>query len=521
MRYFERCLLGLVAVLLLMPVNALPADEYEGTVRVGYLFLDRDGNHSVNQSTFNLYQGLEASLERFSYRFDNGLNFSANIQNVTLGNRSLSVGATKTGIWGTEFHHNAYRRQYDFNGDVETKRYRSGGTIWWRARPWLKAYGGAGVTKKNGDMLALFEGDETGAANAVDFAYWNYHAGVTLQHSRKSAQVEYRGSTFTDDRDFTNDRRTRRIRASASAPVPNFEDLMLNAGYQHFRLALEERIDTLSAHTVWGGARFNYRGGYTLRYSFIFDRARRTGDLTDSDNITHAIYAGKAWLRQGGFTLGYRYRIKDDALDELTGNGYFVSAWWRPVGALNLRAGYGSEDLTVDEGRTLTGKTERSRGWFTARYRKNNNWIRLSLRNLMMDYDEIGSSTDYLRLATDLSVEILEYGTVTGSYSYATGEYENSAGEFEYNEHIIKGDVTAKEYRNLTLGFGGTYLRNLRDLDVEGFSVRLSALYRFKKDWAIQGSYSSHNFDNLDDPSPVYTEYYTDNVVQISLSYDL
>ena len=87
--------------------------------------------------------------------------------------------------------------------------------------------------------------------------------------------------------------------------------------------------------------------------------------------------------------------------------------------------------------------------------------------------------------------------------------------------NIIKGDVTSREYKNTTLGFGGTYLRSRRDLDIEGFSVRFTGQYRFEKGWGLRATYSSHNFDNFNDPSPIYNEYYTDNVVQISLSYDL
>jgi hypothetical protein len=33
--------------------------------------------------------------------------------------------------------------------------------------------------------------------------------------------------------------------------------------------------------------------------------------------------------------------------------------------------------------------------------------------------------------------------------------------------------------------------------------------------------YSSHNYDNFADPHPIYTEYYTDNVVEINLIYTL
>ncbi len=521
MKYIERFLVSIAVASLLLLAASLSADEYDGTVRVGYLYLDREGDQSVNQSTFNLYQGLEISLERFSYLFDNGVNLSANIDNAALENRNLSIGATKTGRWGIGFTHNSYRRQYGFDGETKTKRHRSGGQIWWRARPWLKVFGGVGLTKKTGDMLALFDPQQVATGDGVDYAHWFYNAGFTVRRARSTAQVEYRGSTFTDNEDLLNDRNTQRFRASASVPIPAYENLLLNGGYQYYRVYLESRPDTLRAHTLWGGARLSLSKGYSVRYSFIFDRARRTGDLAETDNITHAFYAGKSWVRRGGVTVGYRYRMKDDVSDELTGNAYFVTVWFKPITDLKLRAGYGSEDLNVDEGQTLTGNTERRRGWLSARYQTAHGWARLSLQSRQTDNDEIGSSAEYMRLATDLSVEVPEYATLVGSYSYGTGEYTNSSGEFEYNEHIIKGDVTSREYKNTTVGFGGTYLRSRRDLDIEGFSVRFTGQYKFEKGWGLRATYSSHNFDNFNDPSPVYTEYYTDNVVQISLSYDL
>ncbi len=521
-KHYHRILVAAVAVVFALSGAAGAQNgEYDGTIKAGYVFVDTEGNKGVNQNTFNLYQGLDLSLERFSYRFDNGLNLAANIQNVAQRSRNLALSATKSGQWGVGFNHNGYRRPYDFNGDIETKRYRSNGQLWWRATPWAKFYGGLGVLKKSGDMLNLFEPEMDASANGIDYSLWSYHGGVTVQRDRKVAQVEFRRSTFTDEIDFNNDRSTVRFRASGSMPIPDYEDLTVNAGYQFYRNAFERRIDTLKAHTFWGGARFANRDGYLVRYSFIFDRARRTGDLTDADNITHAVYIGKSWLRKGGVTVGYRYRMNDDALDELTGNGYFVTAWLRPVEDFSLKAGYGSDEMDVDAGRTLTGKTERSRGWVSARYLSEYGWVRVKVQNRQTDNEDIGSSADFTRFATDLSVELSKYGTATGSYSYGTGEYKNSAGEFEYNEHIINGDITSKEYRNFTFGFGGMYLRSQRDLNVESFSVRFSGRYRFESGLGLEFEYSSHNFDNLDDASPIYSEYYTDNVVRIGLSYDL
>jgi hypothetical protein len=55
-------------------------------------------------------------------------------------------------------------------------------------------------------------------------------------------------------------------------------------------------------------------------------------------------------------------------------------------------------------------------------------------------------------------------------------------------------------------------------LDVESFSVRLTGVYSFMTDYELEVAYSAHNFDDLADPSPVYSRYYTANVVQVSLS---
>ncbi|MEW6412783.1 MAG: hypothetical protein AB1483_09960 [Candidatus Zixiibacteriota bacterium] len=521
MKYYKGVFTIVVAVLLVAVIANAQSDNYGGTVRVGYLFLDTEGNQSLNQNTFNLYQGIDLSLEQFSYRFDNGLNFSANIRNAAFRNRNVALSASKTGAWGIGFTHNGYRRPYDFNGDFETHRYRSSGQLWWRARPWVKFFAGLGVIKKNGEMLKLFVPEDGIIADSVDYSLWSYHAGLTFQENRRVGQIEFRRTTFSDGVDYDNDRSTIRFRADGSMPLPNYENLTVNAGYQYYRNAFERRVDTLQAHTFWGGVRFVNDDGYLVRYSFIFDRARRTGDATDADNITHAVYIGKSWHRRGGVTAGYKYRLNDDISDELTGNGYSITAWFMPVDKLSLKAGYGSEEMDVDEGRTLTGTTERSNGWASARYRADFGWLRVKVQNRQMDNEDIGSSTDYIRFAGDVSVELSQYGMATGSYSYGNGEYKNASGVFEFDEHVLNGELTTAEYRNFIFGFGGMYLRSQQDLDVESFSVRFTGRYRLESGLGLEFEYSSHNFDNLGDTSPIYNEYYTDNIVRVGISYDL
>jgi hypothetical protein len=71
---------------------------------------------------------------------------------------------------------------------------------------------------------------------------------------------------------------------------------------------------------------------------------------------------------------------------------------------------------------------------------------------------------------------------------------------------------------NYQLGVGGTYVRSRQDVDVESFSVRFSANYMIQKIYKFEVTYAAHNFDDFNDPSPIYSRYYTANVVEVSLS---
>lgn len=529
MKLKTQLLLLLACAGLLLPTVSAAA-EYAGTARVGYIFVDEEGNEGVFQPTYNLYDGVSLSLDNFHYTFDNGIRLFGDLNNITLNNRDLALGVTKSGLFGVDLRHNQYRRVFNFEGSQFTKRYNTRGNAWFRPHRLVKLFGGLGVTRKSGDLLEIFTEPPLGdLLRSRDYTNTFYNGGVTIGNDGRFATFEYRGSNFSDDatafdeddeEGFTADRQSQRFRLSGYTSVPRIENLFVNAGAQRFQYTVKDQEDTLTANTVWGGARYFINGGWSLRYSVIWDRARRTGDLVATDNITHAIYGDKIFRGIGGLTVGYQYHINDDVRDEVEGHGYVVSGYVRPVKNLTLRAGHGADMLEVKTGRTLTGDEDRTRAWGSATWRYAHGQLRAKIEDRTLEHEEIGSKVDFLRASTDLSATYERIGEFSVGYAYYNGDYDSREDASRFEEHVVSGDFLSAAYSNVQAGFGGMYMRSRLDTDVESFTVRFRGVYAFMPKHKLEVIYSAHNFDNFRDLSPLYREYYTANVVELNLLHE-
>ncbi len=528
MKLKTQILLLLACAGLLLPA-ALAAAEFAGTARVGYIYVDEEGNEGVFQPTYNLYDGVALSLDDFYYTFDNGVRLFGDLHNITLNNRNLALGVTKSGLFGVDIRHNQYRRVFNFEGSQFTKRYNTRGNAWFQPHRLVKLFGGLGVTQRRGDLLEIFTEPPLGnPLRNLDYTNTFYNGGVTVGDRGRFATLEYRGSEFSDDgRSLTGDqegisadRQSHRFRLSGFASVPGLDDLVVNAGAQRFQYTVQTREDTLTANTFWGGVRYYFGDGLSLRYSAIWDRARRTGDLAATDNISHAVYGDKVFRGIGGLTVGYQYHINDDVRDELEGHGYVISGHVRPVTGVTLRAGYGADMLEVKAGRTLTGDEDRTRAWGSASWRYGHGQIRVKVEDRTLENDEIGTSVDFLRASSDLSATYERIGEFSVGYAYYNGDYDNRDDASRFEEHVVSGDFLSAAYRNIQAGFGGMYMRSRLDTDVESFTVSLRGIYSFMPRHKLEVIYSAHNFDNFGDLSPLYREYYTANVVEVNLLHE-
>jgi hypothetical protein len=367
----------------------------------------------------------------------------------------------------------------------------------------------------------LFEPDNDVNTNSVEYTQQKYHAGVRVSQRQSVVEAEFRGSNYTDDLNDLNERKTLRYRATGRTPVPRYEFILLNAGFQHFESRLTHRSDTLSANTFWGGARASFKGGYSARYSLIFDRSRRTGDVVASDQIAQTISVGKSWPARGGLAVGYTHTIHDDVFDALASDAVSASGWFNATPKLTFRANAGTTRTDVDEGGTLIGSRDMTRLGASATYAYKYGKLRVRAENRHREYEDLGTEADYERAGADFTLAVQKYGELVTAYSYVNGDFVNTDSVFSFSDHSLIADYWSPVIRHAQVGVGGTYLRSWRDLDIERFSVRLTARYHIVPAYVAEVAYSAHNSDDFQDTVGVYTQYYTANIVEISITREL
>ena len=509
------------SLVLLFVCSNISAEQPHGIFKAGYVYTDEVGSFNVYQPTYNLYDGLALSLEKFTYKLENGTRLFGEFKNVTLDNRNIYFGGSKTGLFNSRVSYNQYRRRYDADGSSATKRENYNGTLWIQPHKNVRLFGGYGRLDKSGESLGLLE-PTTGFIGATQYDYNQkyFNVGARCSYQGAAVEVEYRGSDFDDNLNSVNQRSTKLYRVVASSPTPIVKNLYVNGGFQRFELQVPEFEDSLISNTGWGGVRYYSKNGFHAKYNFVWDRARRSTDFVSTDNISNAVYVGKDWRGKGGVTVGYQYAIADDLFDELSTNGYYFSSWFKPHYRLTIRAGYGTEVTDVKTGMTLTGDRDFTKYNISAAYKFRYGTWRAKFENKKTENDNIGSTAEFNRVGTDITCLIEKYGELQAAYDYLDGEYENVDGSFNFTDHVIWGNFLSRRYKDFQAGFGGTYFRSKQDIDIESFSIRFSGNYIYQKVYKFELIYTAHNFDDFNDlnSSPVYTRYYTANVIQITLS---
>lgn len=524
------------ALLILSLTSMAGAIDFTGTTKLGWIFLDEEGSAAVDQPAYNIFDGPAFSLERFNLKFDNGLKAYGDLKNMSLNNRNLKLGVTKPGLFGLTFNNYQYRQYYSHDGADYTRRRYYQGQAWIEPIDGMRFFGGFGQTLKKGMSQDYIEPAGLTTMRNVDYTQSLGNFDFQFRRDRHYFKAECRLTDYSNWLDRSFDRQTFRLRFSGSAPVPTREDLYVSAGYQHYLAEIENKQDTLITDAFWGGVQWYGSKWYSIKYSFLFDRARRTGDLSATDNIIHALYFTRTWIAKGGFTVGYRYQTTDDVHDETSQNGYFASAWYNPMMNLSVKAGYGNEQSSVNSGRTLNGEKSRTKFWAGFKYKLDNAGWNLMFKSRSTDNDEFAGwdqtlsvnyprgtsySTDYVEIATDLYCKTQNVGTFNFAYSYSDGNYTNDDVKFKYHEHVLSGDIESKRIVSLAVKLGAIYLRGKGDVDYERTDLHMGADWKFSFGMALEFKYTALNFDNYIDPSPIYAEYHTANIFEINLIKEL
>ncbi|MCK4657573.1 MAG: hypothetical protein KAT85_11095 [candidate division Zixibacteria bacterium] len=519
MRVINIAITSMLALLLIASVAH--SSSGSGDVALSYIFLDEEGNQSVNQSTFNDYEGAALSFENLRYRFTNGMNLRADFRNITLNNRNLKASLRRAGLFGVSLFHNKYRRLYDFEGGRFTKRHRTGGSIWVFPHRYVKLFGGGSFVDKSGSMTELFDATAPGTGLTTDYTQKHYNGGVQFNHMGRMLRAEIRASNYADDLNSSRDQDRLSFMATAAGPLPKYEEVSVFGGFRRFTAEYNASGSKITSNKGWGGATVALPENFALKYALVFDRSGSESDLVKTDNVSHALYASHVWPGLAQVTAGYIKDYNDDLSDEVQVSSYYFSGRVKPISELELRGEYGARSEEVKGGRRLIGDEDRQKYKFSVKYRcPRDATIAVKVDARIRENEQLGSKSEFVRPTVDLSGDFWRFASFIGGYSYARGIYTNVDGGFEFRDHTIYADIVSRECHNFTAGFGGTYYRSKRDLDVEKSWLRFSLGYRFLEDYHVELEYNVHNFDDF-----VYTsqfdEYYTANIVEIKIIKDL
>lgn len=513
MKHSMRTLMILVGLMVL--TGAVHGGSGTGTLKVGYTLLDEDGHQGVYHGSYNQYDGAVLSLERFRYRFDNGLRLNAGLKQIAMNNRDLALGFDYPGTFGVQLTNQQYRRVYNFTGNAHTRRNTTGGSAWFFPISYVKLYAGGTHIGRTGMTEDLFEPGALIALQEIDYGQSEFHAGVRGTYLGRLFQAEYRTATYSDNIDDSRDQKRHRIKLDGHVPVPRYEDRMiLRGGFLHYETKYDQTDFTISANTVWGGANINLPENFSVIYTAFFNRTRSDSELVATDNIANAVYVTHTWPLLAGLTAGYQHDLTDDFDNEVASNSWYLSGWLQATDEIGMRGEYGTRAEEVKTGIRLVGDEDRNRFKLSARYRHQRyGTAKVSFENKTRKNGQLGTKSNFSRFAVDFNTGYRGYGTLSGGYSYATGDFTDTETAFEFGDHFLYLDVTAEEYRKVIMGGGITYYCSKRDLDVDRVTLRLKASYRFMEDYHLDGVYTIHNFDDY----LIRDAYYTANIVEINI----
>ncbi len=493
--------------------GAALAGTGSGFLGVGYIATDEDGNRAVDRATYNLYEGVWLSLTGFRYMLDNGITLNADLKGVTLKNRDLAMGISRSGLFGAELYHNRYRRNFDFGGGMNTRRNRSGADIWVYPARQVKLYVKSDYVDVTGRQTPMFD---IGIPDTQAVSYDNrrYSFGARFAHMGKMFQADFGIGEFNNRLNNDYDQRRREFVFTGHYPIPGFERLILTGLFKHFENESASGGPGIRSDSYMGTALLHLNSQIWLKYLGLFNRAKADSDLVATDNLAHALFLSYTRPRKGGLTVGYQISVNDDFDRGIDGSAYYAGAWYKPWESAEVRAEYGLRLEEVATGTRLIGDRENSRYRFDLKWRPiAAAKLNLRIENKNRTNDQLGSETDFLRYSVGLEFGLFRRLDFVGGYAYSSGEYSNLTQKFKFTDNQIYGDLDLTGIGRLIAGAGGNWSRSRSDLNLENFNLRFKGGVRFAGDYRLLACYNVYNFDDLQ----YRDRYFTANVIEINL----
>lgn len=502
-----------LACLLGPPATAF--GELGGTVQLGGIVKDEEGDRSTMPETFNLEEGFTFSRIDLDGSVGRGAFFHVDVRDVTrLGGRARADWRM-TGLGKLWFRYHRHRQVYDADGAVHSDRhdYRGGMTV--TPAGWLSVGGHYAYQERDGERLAHPERTESFLGAGYDYQLNTGRVEVDLHRDGRHAVVSYDLTKFSDAASSLHEREGRQIGLRLTGTDPHFGDLLshqlvLERGEQE--LVEAGTKSTLSALQYLGTAR--PIRDLQLRYRLYLARTDDEASGLETDHTRNDVdltwYGGF-----GQFHGGFGYVTNDDR--HLTSrHAWRVGAKLHHERQLRLKADYAASEKQDDAARTLLKDSESSR-------------LRISLEGDPVPWVTVGAGfQDRSREFPLLDVEATGrrwhafgrvhepgHGALHVDYSHSDDEYTDLAGGFRAASHALTARLDVEYFDRLRLSAGATWLDVGQDLDIEKSILMFEGRYDLLDDYFVEVRYNVFNYDDF----VLVDRYYTANVVRFDAGY--
>lgn len=507
----------IAVAMLAMAAAASWANTLSGTVRVGGIFLDEEGDRFAMPETYDVYDGFVVSRIHLAGTRDPRSSFLLDLQDINLDSRTGRFWYQVPRRFRLTGAYDQSRHVFDADRGVTAERrdWRIGARF--IPGSLLSFSGDVGYVTREGERLSFPAGTESALGDRYDHALLTTQLGMDVQSGRRGGGISLRTSNFSDERNEAADRTGQVVSARFYAPMPFWErwNNVLRASYGRRELQTGDLEHTLM--TLRYTAIMRPREPWEFKYGF--DASRLEDDALDNrtDRVINDFDA--SWLhRWGRLHAGYGYEINDDDRTLTSYHSWRAGASLRPDPRVTARVDYDGRIKRDEEELTLLKDMEASR-------------VRAKLEVRPLEPLTVGG--DFARRERefpdiDVSAEgttfgafgrwdVQGWGAVSADYDHSDDEYDNRLAPFETRSHIVVGRVETSRIPRLTLAGGVTWLDIRGDLQIEKSMVFVEGLLRLADRYHLNVKYNVYNYDDY----VLIDRYYTANVVRVDLGYDL
>ncbi len=493
------------------------AGTIDGTIKLGGIILEDEGDLSAVQETYNIHDGFSVTQIRLTGTLDPRSYFMLNLREINLDARRGDFFYRRPGKFKVTAAFDQHTQVLDPNGAINSERKDWKFGAYFTPVKWLKLTGGLNYLTREGERTSYPSGTVSNLGDKYDYSLTTGRVGAEVRKGGRGAAVTYRISEYTDELDAADDRQGQVVSARLWAPC-----LFYDKWTHLFRGAFGKR-ELTNGDLDYELSNFQYTGvvrpvdPFQFRYTYYANRIDHKATDLQTDRFVNNLDA-TYFHNYGRVEAGYGYELNDDDRSLTSYNTWRVGTALRYKHWVKAKAFYSERVKTDEEELTLLKDVEASRFRGDVEVEPIE-WLTLgggfSIRE--REYPDISVSADGEQARGWARVDYKDWGAGSFYYTYARDEYEDLYGGFNAESQIITTRVDFEKVKDVRLSGGVTYVEVSEDLDIQKYFFFVEGMYTVLDDYHIEVKYNRYEYDDF----ILLDRYYTADVVWINFAYDL